>query len=378
MSVSNRKRLASESWIAFCERLKQAGEHLLRDDFPIDDIDLAEGLRYLVHLVYASIQRNLDGADPAKPLLYLLCDERIKSGGDNPDNRYYVAAVSQAYDYILTGDFGGCSYYSIVAMDRADMTRGLSAEQRANRAAATRLDSDTLVKESDGSVRVRISPVKAGAANHLPIDERSNLIIVRCTMEKPPDRPIAVSLQRIDDRGPGPAVSFEEMCGSLRSVADHVLQTSAFFGDWTAKFQSHVNRLPLGDQAYIHSTGGDPNILYYLSAWAVADGEALVIHLPDIPRCTAWNFQLCNVWMESLDYTQARIHLNGTSACRDRDGGVTIIVSGSDPGHPNWLDTTGHTAGTMCMRFTGAARPAEAHTSLVKNTAVAELAARVI
>src|ERR1700677_1781263 len=58
MSVSNRQRLASESWTAFCERLKQAGEHLLRDDFPIEDIDLAEGLRYLVHLVYASIHRN--------------------------------------------------------------------------------------------------------------------------------------------------------------------------------------------------------------------------------------------------------------------------------------------------------------------------------
>jgi len=350
---------------------------LIRDDFPIVDIDLAEGLRYLVHLVYASIQRNLDGADPAKPFLYLLCDERIKSGGDNPDNRYYVAAVSRAYDYILSGDFAGCSYYSVIALDRADMTTGLSAEQRADRAAAARLDSDTLVSEPDGSVRIRISPIKAGA-NHLPIDERTNMIIVRCTIEKPSDRPIALSLRRIDGRGPGPAVSLEGMCASLRSVADHVVQTSSFFGDWTARFQSHVNRLPLGDQAYIRSTGGDPNILYYLSAWAVAEGEALVVHLPDIPSCTAWNFQLCNVWMESLDYTQARIHLNGTTARRDRDGGVTIIVSGSDPGHPNWLDTTGHTAGTMCMRFTGAARPAVPQTSLLKGAAVAELAARLI
>ena len=376
MSASDRRRLASQSWIEFCERLKQAGNQFLRDDFPIKEIDLAEGLRYLAHLVFASIQRNLDGADPARPLLYLLCDERIKSGGDNPDNRYYAAPVSSAYDYLLTGDFSSCTYYSIVALDRKEMTAGLSAEERASRAAAARVDSNTLVRESDGTVSVHISHEKMGR-NHMPIDERTNLILVRCTIEKPIDRQVKVSLRRIDDRGPGRAAKLEDVTGKLQAAAEHVLQTSAFFCGWTANFQEHVNQLPLGDQAYIHSTGGDPNILYYLSAWAVADGEALVIHLPEVPPCAAWNFQLCNVWMESLDYTEARIHLNGVTARPDRDGGVTIVVSGNDPGHPNWLNTTGHTAGTMCMRFTGATRPAVAHASLVDIVAARELARRV-
>jgi len=376
MPVSERQRMARESWVGFCERLKEAGDQLLREDFPMEELDVAEGLRYLTHLVFASVQRNLDGADPAKPMLYLLCDERIKSGGDNPDNRYYVAAVSNAYDYLLTGDFSACSYYSIIALDKAEMTTGVSAEERVRRAAAARLNSSSLLKESDGSVQVHISATRMGR-NHLPIDDRTNMIIVRCTIEKHTDRPGNVVLRRIDGRGGAPALTVEGMCAALPKIADHVLQTAAFFAGWTADFQSHVNQLPLGDQGYIRSTGGDPNILYYLSAWSVPEGQALVVHLPEIPACTAWNFQLCNVWFESLDYTEAQIHLNGATARRDRDGGVTLILSASDPRHPNWLNTTGHGGGTMCMRFTGAAQPAIARTALVTSAAAAELAKRL-
>jgi hypothetical protein len=376
MSTADRQRLAADSWAQFCDRLKDAGAQLLRVDFPIAELDLTEGLKYLAHLAYASIQRNLDGADPANPLIYLLCDERIKSGGDNPDNRYYVAAVSHQYDYLLTCDFSNCTYYSVVALGRKEMTSGRSAAERAGRPMPPRLDKQTLEAEPDGSICIYLSEAPR-APNYLPIDERTNLLIVRCTVEKTLERPISVSLRRTDERGAGPALSLEGMREKLDAVADHVVKTSSFFADWTAKFQQHLNELPFADQAYIHSTGGDPNILYYLSAWSVDREEALVIHIAEIPECIAWNFQLCNVWFESLDYTQARIHVNGANAARDKDSGVTLIVCERDPGHPNWLSTTGHTSGAMCMRFTGAVRPAKASTALIRWQDAGKLIERV-
>ncbi len=376
MSASAHQQRAARTWRLFCERLGDAGEQLLRQDFPIEDLDVVEGLRYLTHLLFASIQRNLVGADPARPQLYLLCDERIKSGGDNPDNRYYVACVSAAYEYLLSADLRGCAYYSIVALDKKEMTSGLTAEERDRRAAAARLDSDTLTADEDGMVRICISRARGSTHNHLAIDERTNLIIVRCTIEDRNAPPVSIALQRTDELGGGAPLGLGGLSASLASIADHVIETASFFGDWTSKFQEHLNQLPLGDQAYIRSTGGDPNILYYLSAWRVAANEALVIRIPELPHCRAWNFQLCNVWMESLDYTLARIHLNGTNVRRDSDGSITLVIAASDPGHPNWLDTTGHTSGTMCMRLTGAAHPAVAHTSLVSLQTARELARR--
>jgi hypothetical protein len=374
MAVSARQQQAARTWKLFCERLGDAGDQLLRQDFPIADLDVTEGLRYLTHMVFASIQRNLVGADPATPQLYLLCDERIKSGGDNPDNRYYVASVSAAYEYLLSADLRGCAYYSIVALDKKDMTSGLTAEERERRTSAARLDSDTLQTNEDGTVHIGISRARGTTKNHLSIDERTNLIIVRCTIEDPRAPPVSISLKRTDERGWGAPLSFEVLSASLDSIAEHVIETASFFADWTAGFQEHLNRLPLGDQAYIRSTGGDPNILYYLSAWRIGADEALVVRIPDLPPCRAWNFQLCNVWMESLDYTRTRVHFNGTSVRRDPDGSVTLVLAGSDPGHPNWLDTAGHTSGTMCMRLTGAAYPAVAHTSLMSLEAARELA----
>jgi hypothetical protein len=373
MSASERQQQAARTWRLFCERLGDAGDQLLRQDLPVQELDVAEGLRYLTHLAFASIQRNLVGADPSRPKLYLLCDERIKSGGDNPDNRYYVASVSAAYEYLLSADLRGCAYYSIIALDRKEMTSGLSAEEREQRAAATRLDSDTLAPNEDGTVEVGISRLRGITRNHLQIDERTNLIIVRCTIEDPDAPPVPISLKRTDGGDVDAPPSLESLSESLASIAEHVIETASFFADWTAGFQEHVNELPLGDQGYIRSTGGDPNILYYLSAWRIGAAEALVIRLAELPPCRAWNFQLCNVWMESLDYTRARVHLNGRTVRRDPDGGITVVIAASDPGHPNWLNTTGHTSGTMCMRLTGAAFPAVAHTSLMSLQAAREL-----
>jgi Protein of unknown function (DUF1214) len=375
MPASEQQQQAARTWKLFCERLGDAGEQLLREDFPVQDLDVAEGLRYLTHLLFASIQRNLVGADPSRPQLYLLCDERIKSGGDNPDNRYYVASVSNAYEYLLTADLRGCAYYSIIALDRKEMTSGLSAEEREERAAATRLDSDTLLIDADGSVRVSIGTLPGNAPNHLRIDERTNLIIVRCTIEDRSAPAVSIGLQRVDANGPGASLTLQGLSASLASIAEHLIDTASFFGDWTSGFQEHLNQLPLGDQAYIRSTGGDPNILYYLSAWRVGTEEALVIRIAELPPCRAWNFQLCNVWMESLDYTRSRVHLNGTNVQRAPDGSITLVIAASDPGHPNWLDTTGHTSGTMCMRLTGAARPVVARTSLMSLAAARKLEA---
>jgi len=55
--------------------------------------------------------------------------------------------------------------------------------------------------------------------------------------------------------------------------------------------------------------------------------------------------------MESLDYRYYNICINSHSAILDQDGSVQVIVAHSDPGLPNWIETAGHTEGTMCWRW---------------------------
>jgi hypothetical protein len=54
--------------------------------------------------------------------------------------------------------------------------------------------------------------------------------------------------------------------------------------------------------------------------------------------------------MESLDYTRSRVCLNHTQLIADADGNFEVCLAHRDPGHPNWLDTTGHHAGYLLVR----------------------------
>jgi len=66
--------------------------------------------------------------------------------------------------------------------------------------------------------------------------------------------------------------------------------------------------------------------------------------------CAYWNFQLGNIWAECLD-KRRRISLNNATAAYEPDGSVRIVVAHRNPGHPNWIDTTGHDHGIMGMRW---------------------------
>src|SRR5690606_38316943 len=95
----------------------------------------------------------------------------------------------------------------------------------------------------------------------------------------------------------------------LKSASTLVAGASLLFAKWARDFQTHSNRLPLFDPKVSNAAGGDPNIAYYHSHWALAPDEVLLIEVKP-PVCEHWNFQLNNYWMESLDYRYHQIHTN--------------------------------------------------------------------
>ena len=114
--------------------------------------------------------------------------------------------------------------------------------------------------------------------------------------------------------------------------------------------------------------GGDPNIRIWLGFWELAPDQALLDRGRRPPSVDYWNFQLGNIWAESLDYEFRRTHINsGQAALRD-DGSVEIVVAHEDPGsdHPNWLDTAGHHHGTMGVRWVRADTHPEPRCRVVK------------
>jgi hypothetical protein len=152
---------------------------------------------------------------------------------------------------------------------------------------------------------------------------------------------------------------------ALQGAVAFVRGTSTIFASWTEDFKQHKNALPRFDPDVAYAAGGDPKIAYYHSYFELADDEALVVDLQP-PECEYWNFQLANYWLESLDFRYYQIHLNQHTATYKEDGSVRVVISNTDPGVPNWLNTTGHSTGTMCVRWLGAKEHPTPQVRLVK------------
>jgi hypothetical protein len=67
-------------------------------------------------------------------------------------------------------------------------------------------------------------------------------------------------------------------------------------------------------------------------------------------------FEVVDPWMMIAgDAGRRQVSLSSSQADADEDGGFTYIISASDPGVANWIDTAGLSDGTALLRWEGSA-----------------------
>jgi hypothetical protein len=79
-------------------------------------------------------------------------------------------------------------------------------------------------------------------------------------------------------------------------------------------------------------------------------GQALIVQVPDVPSAYS-GIELMNVFGAALPYTLAQTTLDNTQAFHDPDGYTYYVVSATNPGVANWLDSSGVTSGEIFARF---------------------------
>ncbi len=361
--MAERRVVSGQSWDEFCDALKAAGASVSGFGTPTDPLTQAEGYRYLSRLTRAGLEAFLEYGDPATAELRRMVHETVKLGADNPDNHYYNATVSGAFEYRLVGTRG------TVHMLTFSTQKGGYGEGGGLPPTGF-LDSADLAVDDDGSVEIFVSQ-RQYPKNWLPMAADSGLLIVRQTFsDRASETPAELRLVRIDGPSASPPLSAAHLDHGLTKTANLVAGASVFFARWAHDLRSHTNRLPRFDPDRSTAAGGDPNIAYYHSYWRLDDHEALIIEATP-PVCRMWNFQLNNHWMESLDYRHLTIHVNHHTAHLEPDGSVRIIVAHRDPGWPNWIQTGGHRFGTMCFRWIHAEAHPEPKTRVARFQEVA-------
>jgi hypothetical protein len=341
--LSAARVVSGKAWDDFCDQLKLAGASLHYPGAPDDPFQQAEGLRYLTRLTRAGLEAFVEYSDPAFPVLRHMVHETVKMGADNPDNVYLNAQISGQYEYRITGKRNTIDYIGF-------FTRNGHYGSTGGLAPCGKIEDGQLVCQPDGSFEIILSKEPKGK-NWLKIEDSTSLVIVRQTfLNRKTEIPAEVKIENLDGRKAPAPVTPAQMDEGLKTASMFVGGASLLFSRWAKGFREHSNSLPQFSPSVSNAAGGDESIIYYHSHWKLAPEEALLIEVKP-PECDTWNFQLNNYWMESLDYRFYNICINKAGAIYEDDGSLRVIVSHTDPGHPNWIDTCGHPEGTMCWRW---------------------------
>jgi hypothetical protein len=357
--------VSGKAWDEFCDTLKAAGASLNFPGTPRDPFNQAEGYRYLTRLTRAGLEAFVEYADADAPVIHRVAHETVKLGADNPDNYYQTARIDGRYDYRISGLRNTVHYLGFgTQIGHYGQGGGLPPTGY--------LEASEMEISADGHFTLHIS-AKEQPGNWLPMTEESGTLIIRQThLDRLNETPADLVIERVGAGGnPGHATP-KLIDEGLASASTLVAGASLLFAKWARDFQKHSNQLPMFDQEVSNQAGGDPNLTYYHSHWALGPDEALVIDATP-PVCEHWNFQLNNYWMESLDYRYYTIHTNMHLAQYRDDGSVRIVVAHADPGVPNWINTVGHSSGTMCFRWFRAQEKPQPLTRVVKFADVAGL-----
>jgi len=342
-NIHDQRMVTGKAWADFCDELKTAGNVLLAPGTPRDPVQQAEGIRYLTRLTRAGLEAYVEYPDPSFPRLRRMVHETVKMGADNPDNHYLNAQISGAHEYKILGKRNTIDYISFHTQNGNYGTTG-------GLAPCGKLDDAELKLEEDGSFEIYLTREPQGK-NWLRIEEETTLLMVRQTYaDRFIEEPASLEIRNLSGINKPGALTSRQMDEGLKTATMFVGGASLLFARWANDFKKHVNKLPLFDPEKSNAAGGDETIIYYHSYWRIEADEALIIEvLP--PDCDAWNFQLNNHWMESLDYRYHNICINKNSARYEADGTVRLVVSYQDPGHGNWIETANHREGTMCWRW---------------------------
>lgn len=334
------------SLAAFRDAIAEA-EQLVRNPPFIDpgeqlgEQELAEGLDYLAGSIRSAIQMAFD-YDLEHPVLINPTHQYARQGLDNPDAVYFTANLAGGAQYVVSGRRGTTADLSFQVMAGTYSSSGAPETLAA-------FDDRELSIDADGSFEWRFGPelgLRKGSTlivrevySDWNLETRGQLWIQRLDTAGVPRAP--VSLDRIDTRY---AVAAKMLTGRIR--------TWFAFPEWFT-YQEPVNTLT----GPAPTPGGLSTQFSSIGHYALADHEALLVEVPACDAAPYQGIQVGSRWYISTDYEHHQTSLTRAQSHVDEDGLLRYVVSGQDPGIANWLETTGHAAGVMMLRWQRVTRP---------------------
>jgi len=305
------------------------------------DIDAVEGRRFLLRMLSASVDTFVEYDDADHPRFEHAESAYRKMFADCPDADYLRAPMRLGGDrvYRIEGRVPpGTTYLGVLLYGRGGRI-------------GNRIGVDDLAIDPEGRFTLRVAShalPDAEPGTWLRGDDDTTAVIVRQYFTDRSSQPAAELEISLEGAPKAPPTLEAESMSLALSRSERMLR-SIFVRTVQAYKMISASAL----KSFITIDGEKlfptPDNLYQV-CWYRFGYNQLMLVRGRLPKARYFSFTLYNAWLESLDYRRRPVHLNHTRIRTDSDGCFELCLAHRDPGHPNWLDVSGHDAGYLLAR----------------------------
>ncbi|MEZ5573954.1 MAG: DUF1214 domain-containing protein [Halioglobus sp.] len=313
--------------------------------------DIVASHRSLMHTLETALVGYFE-QDATRPDFRRIVTPSRKLTGDNSDAIYFDAPVSGEHAYVIHGSMHGAAYFSLTIEEGAE-----DGSMASNTAGV--INDEQLEIDSNGHFTLYLGG-KARDKNWLALTPGASRVTTRHYFEhatcaaKDPDLEPRIRIECLTAKDVPAPPNDASVAAGIRRVANAVRSRTLGMPPMVnGPLPPFVALTPNAFPAPVPP--GDFGLAafdahYSMAPFFIGPDEALVI-TGRWPECRFGNVCLWNRFQQTLDYRSRSVSLNRAQTVLEADGSFRMIISHTDPGQPNWLDTEGNLFGLVFWRF---------------------------
>ncbi len=329
-------------WSEFVDDLRTLPDRLLAQ-LPASMRDDPQIQQEVARLALASLAGNAleaIGGDGDHPVFLPNQNLVLDLPMPNADTIYRVARITPGGTYRLRGRRGSLRMLYLSQIGGPSASRSMLDMNGLRVDAAGRFDL-TISAQRPATLEGDWWPLQPGT-------DRLLLRMVAADWQSEVDPTIAI--ERIDHAPQRRRSSAADLEARLRTLPAAVsLLPLMFIGRTEAlAAEGYINRMKAID---LSKAGGVRGQAYFDGVYDLGPDDVLLLEVRVPTSCHYYSLILGNQLHETTDWINNQSSLNDAQARIDADGVLRVVVSASDPGVTNWLDTAGYPRGLLQARW---------------------------
>jgi hypothetical protein len=258
-------------------------------------------------------------------------------GLDNPDSVYRVIPIDGAERYVIRGK-----------VHQPRLTENYFTLWNAHMGTVDVLDGKTLVLDDEGRFEISVDADEKGdRPNHIRSSPEAVEFYIRDVVtDWANERPNDLSIERLGGEPKKPERSFDQKVADAQAMLIRNV-------DNTMRWNAQALNKPVNEFDFVidrDTDGALRNQVYIMGHFDLADDEGLLIEV-GLGGASYFLAPITNIWGTTNDIVHETGSLNISQFTRDADGAIRLLVSRSDPGIWNWLNTCDMADGLLTLRW---------------------------